>query len=468
MKKKLKSLILVMFLFIFEEAEIYAQARLISVPQQGPDTRLLRNNYSSWEKSVPFDGVSIGFNPNSINTKTSIGYFGRGEKELCSSVFSKDARLKYAQYTNAISDLKNCNFKKLKSNFMMIPLFNVSWTLWEDDSAWSHLISNLEVAGKVAYASGLKGIILDTETYGSPQNLNLTFYCQQFVNKIYTRNSKIALVRIKDLKDRKSLDDLFPKQNNNIFWKDENDVANGIKLEKVQFDVYKDLDNNYYYPLLDPKFKNDVKLIISKVESRGQQIVSAISRHFPKAEIMLTVGPSYVREVLNDINGLNYSNNGLRTGYGLLIPLTKGMLIAASKSGVKLIDGQEQTYYHKTSSQFNRSRVNFNETANYFDGDVKSKYLAFMNQSIGIYARPAEKKTGKSNRFFDDNEVVNTFRLASSLKGVKYIWVYEEKESYWFMPSLKNRYLNEARGMSKIGGGNFDNHIKNIKTGIRH
>ena len=91
-----------------------------------------------------------------------------------------------------------------------------------------------------------------------------------------------------------------------------------------------------------------------------------------------------------------------------------------------------------------------------------------MNQSIGIYARPAEKKTGKSNRFFDDNEVVNTFRLASSLKGVKYIWVYEEKESYWFMPSLKNRYLNEARGMSKIGGGNFDNHIKNIKTGIRH
>lgn len=461
---------LLSFLLFFSNGNlnVFGQAKLISVPQVEPDTRLLKNNYSIWEKTLPFEGLSIGFNSNIINNKTSSGYFGKGEDELCSSVFKSNKLIKYDDYTNSINDLRNCKFQKFKNNFIILSVFNINWSRWEDDLAWGGMISNLEVAAKIAHDSGLRGIILDAENYGSPQNLNLVFYCQQFVKYIYHKDSKTAYIRIKDIKDQNTLDDLFPRKGDLIYWKDIDDVANNIKLTKVFLDIYKDDKNNYYYPLLDPIARNDIKIIVEKVEARGKQIVLAITKNFPKAEIILTIGPSYVREVLNNIYGLTYSNNYLRTGYGLLIPFTKGMLKAIETTNAKLIDGQEQTYYHKTSGQFENSHKNFEETSNYFEGEMKYKYLNNMNEAIGLYPRPASANNGNNERFFTEQDIVNTFRYATALKEIKYVWVWEEEESYWFMPTLKSLYLNKSERMSKIGGKDFDKLIKNINSGIHY
>ena len=445
--------------------EVFAQTKVINVSQQGPDTRLLKNNYLAWERQLPFDGLSINFNINEVNDNNSIGFFGRQTEELCYSVFKSKNTIVYDKYSNAINDLRACNFQKFKNNFLVLSMFDVNWALWEDDSAWGRMLTNLQVAAKIASESGLKGIILDTETYGSPQNLNLMFYCQQFANKLLMKDSKVAYIRIKDVKDYNSIDDLFPKTNGVIYWKDASDYANGIKLKKTVFNIYTDNQNNYYYPLLDPKFKKDVQLIIESVEKRGGEIVQAINREFPKAEIMLTIGPSYIKNVLSELYGLTSNNNYLRTGYGLLVPLTKGLLKGAASSNIMLIDGQEQSYFYKTKNQFANLQNDFLLTGNYF-GDTQSEYLKRMNKAIGLFPRPTNRQANSNPRLFSNKEITDTFKSALSLNRIKYIWVYEENESYWFMPSLKDRYTEKKGSMSKIGGNNFDGFVKSINKGI--
>lgn len=464
---KIRNAFLLVLMLICSADFGYTQVKVISVPQQGPDTRLLKNNYLNWEKTLPFNGLSIGFNPNAINNASSSGFFGRGKGELCFSVFNNNNKINYQDYTNAIKDLTGCNFHQFTNNFMMLSVFNVNWNPWDGDEAWNRMISNLSIAAKIARDSGLKGVILDTETYGSPQNLNLLFYCQQFVNKLYVKDSKIAYIRINNIEDSNSIDDLFPKKTDVIYWKDASDVANNLKLTKVSFNVYKDKSGNFYYPLIDPKFRNDVIAILSKVELRGQQIISAINSSFPDAEVMVTIGPSYVRNVLSSIYGLNNSSNYLRTGYGLLIPFTKGLLQGIENTNIRLIDGQEQTYYFKTKEQFVNAQKDFIAAGQYFANTIKAKYLRNMKQGLGLYLRPNNSNNQGNNRLFTSDETKNAFRYASSLPGIKYIWLYEEKESYWFIPSLKDKYLNHKSGMSRIGGDNFDQQLKNIKLGIQ-
>lgn len=467
MREVFLDLKLLVFFFFFGGVSVSAQSILISIPQQGPDTKLLKNNYQVWEKTLPFTGLSIGFNSNSVNVGTSTGYYGKEVNELGAAVFRRTGQIRYNQYTNAINDLKGTAFKKLKFNFITIPLFDVNWSQWEDDASWNQMLSNLAVASKVAKDSGLSGIILDTETYGSPQNLNLTFYCQQFGNKIYVLGEKSGYVRIKDSRDKQTLEDLFPRPNQTIFWKDKNDVANGIKLTKVYFDVYKDAENNFYYQLLDPKYKNDISLIVEKVQQRGREIVNTVAKSFPNAEIFITVGPSYIKEVLSNLNGLNSANNVLRTGYGLLIPFMSGMLVGVEGTKLRLIDGQEQTYYHKTANQFKKSEANFVTAASYFKGNLKSKYLSKMDRAIGLYIHPTSGKSASAARTYSKNEVSDTFGYISKQKNIRYIWLYEEKESYWFIDSLKDRYLHNKKEMSKIGGVNFSDHINSIKIGVK-
>lgn len=441
-----------------------AQVSMISVPQQGPDTRLLRNNYQNWEKTLPFAGLSIAFNANDINNQTSIGYYGRGEKELCFSVFDAKKTINYANYSNAIADLKSCKFIKLKNNFMMLSLFNNNWSLWSDDASWAHLLANLSAAAQIAHNSGLKGIILDTEMYGSPQNLDLVFYCQQFVSKMYISNSKIAYVRINNRADGQTIDDLFPKPGDKIYWKGSDDVVDNIKLTKVFLNIYKDNSGFYYYPLIDPKYKDDVNAIIADVKKRGEQIISTIAGKFPDAQVMLTVGPSSLMGYLN-IYGLTLKNNPYWTGSGLLIPLVDGMLQVSQTNHVQLIDGQEQTYYFKTQSQFSKAHQDFINSSNYFKSPIKSIYLKNMHEAVGLYARPVASSNG-NERFFTPQEITNAFKFAAAVPSLKYVWVYEERESYWFLNTLASRYVDKSKPMSLMGGTAFKANIERIKQGI--
>lgn len=457
---------LLLFTVILFASEARSQTKVISVPQQGPDTRLLKLNYPVWEKSLPFNGLSIAFNPNDLNGPNSTGFYGKSENELCFSVFNSKKTIKYDDYTNAIADLRACKFQKFRNNFMWLSLFSNNWNAWDNNEGWNHLLTNLGVAAKIAHDSGLKGLIFDTENYGTAQNLNLVFYCQQFVNKMYVQDGKRAYIRIRDRKDLNTIDDLFPMQGDVVYWKDNNDVANNVKLIKANLNVYKDSNGDYYYPLIDPKYKNDIQDIINNVEKRGQQMVAVINKNFSNAEIMFTMGPSSVKVLLNDVYGLHPSNNYLRTLSGLLVPLVKGMLEAAANTNITLIDGQEQDYYFKTNGQFAGAKRDFVNSANFYNGRAKLLYNNKMRQSIGLYPRPLSAGSAGNVRLFSQQEMSNAFKYATSISSVRYIWVYEEKESYWFIDSLKNKYP-KAVPMSRFGGNDFNEYIRNIGRGIK-
>ncbi len=445
-----KKCILTFSFLIISISCFYGQPKLISVPQHGPDTRLLKNNYIYWERNLPFAGLSISFNDNILNTNSSIGFYGKTGNELCFSVFDRNKTIIYNNYTNAIADLATVPFVKFKNNFMMIALFGVNWTKWDDDATWKHQLSNLEVAAKIAHDSKLKGIILDTEPYGSPQNLDLSFYCQQFVEKVLIQDGKIAYVALNKRVDSNTLEDMFPKKNDVIYWKSANYIAGNLKLTKVNLDIYKDDKGNYYYPLLDPKFKTEIALLVNKVKQRGAQIIEAIRKNFKNAEIMLTVGPSYVKTDLDNINGLKPNNNPLHTQYGLIIPLTAGMLQSIKSTSIKLIDGQEQTYYLKTQKEFTQAHANFNSTAKYYDSSINKIYSQYMGEAFGLYLKPVSVANRNSKRLFTRTEAATSIKLASSIKTVKYVWIYEEEQSYWFIEALSKQYIDKSKVFSKL------------------
>jgi len=441
-----------------------AQMKLISYPQQGPDTRLLKNNYRLWENTLPFNGLCISFNANEVNNNSSTGYYGNWKGALSSSVFKKNINLRYADYTHAINDLKVCNFKSFKNNFIILPLFEVNWSPWEDDKSWLIMINNLKVACRIAFKSGLKGVVLDTETYGSPQNLNLLFYCEQFIDYTLKKGNTTAYCKIDKGIDAGKLDDLFPKKNRIVYWKNNEGYIGNLRLERVYLNIYKDKNNNYYYPLLDIKYYKQVENIIEKVKERGRKIILAINEEFPKAEIILTCGPSYVKNVLQNNYGLNDTNNYLRTGYGLIVPLVKGMLEELPNKKMKLIDGQEQTYYHKKDKDFNNALKSFNQASVYFGKD-SLLYQQFMNKAIGLYMRPASDKNNSNPRLFSWSDLNATLKYVKAQPNIEYLWFYEENESYWYLEELKSRYLNSSN-MSRIGGSDNTNYLKIIRTNL--
>jgi len=144
------------------------------------------------------------------------------------------------------------------------------------------------------------------------------------------------------------------------------------------------------------------------------------------------------------------------------------MLNAIASTKLKLIDGQEQFYYHKTPEQFEKSRLNFYKTSEYFTGKTKENYVNLMDAAIGLYPRPITHNSGKNSRLFNESEIINSFKYAAKNQSIKYIWVYEEIESFWFLESYKSRYFSKGEIMSKISNTAFDRHIKNINTGLNY
>jgi hypothetical protein len=142
------------------------------------------------------------------------------------------------------------------------------------------------------------------------------------------------------------------------------------------------------------------------------------------------------------------------------------MLQISQSNRIQLIDGQEQTYYYKTQNQFAKARRDFVNSSKYFKPSIKSIYLKNMHEAVGLYARPIASANG-NERFFTPQQITNAFKFAVSVPSVKYVWVYEEQESYWFLNTLANRYLNKNKPMSIIGGAAFKANIEHIKQGVK-
>ncbi|MGJ1317234.1 hypothetical protein ACR776_01610 [Sphingobacterium spiritivorum] len=467
MKRFLSNIYGVLLVALFPNF-IFGQPRIISVPKNGPDTKMIKRYLEHFENKLPFDGLSIGFHSNKTNHKGFLGAYGRGPDELSFSVFNVKNSINYLNYTNAINDLKRLNFVKFKSNFMFLALFSNNWVKWDDDKNWEFLLKNFREACKIAKDSGLKGIILDTETYGSAQNLDLSFYCIQFVDYLKKIDGKTVYERIGENKENGDIGDLFYNKSKLVHLKHSEYKIGSASVTKVFLNIYKDKSNNYYYPVIDEKFKDEVLKIVNKVEQRGTQIAKILKTEFPNAEILLTCGPSYVKEVLSNIYGLNEHSTFYRTGYGLVIPFVYGMLEEANSSSLIIIDGMEQTYYHKSKQEFDRSISNFYASKGYFNNFKRNSLFDDLQISAGLFITPKNNESDLSvSRRFNKKEIFNSLNSVYNIRKLKYIWMYEENESYWFIPKESKRYYDGSKNTYGIYGDNESEYLKIIKSAIK-
>ncbi len=131
----------------------------------GWDSKLpqyLKRNIASMEQ-MPFDGTDIKIQYGHPWTGGT-DYFGW--KVFTSKVLTiNDPVLQWD-----IRTIKSTPFKKFTDNFLDVETSSVhelEFVDWFDD--WSTYLNNVTVAAQVAQRAGLKGIILDTEVYQSPQ-----------------------------------------------------------------------------------------------------------------------------------------------------------------------------------------------------------------------------------------------------------------------------------------------------------
>ena len=161
---------------------------------------------------------------------------------------------------------------------------------------------------------------------------------------------------------------------------------------------------------------------------RGRDAMTALQDGFPDLAVLLTFGPSLTWE---------QSQGGkiaLETvDYGLLAPFVGGM-VEAAKGKTKIIDGYEQSYGFKKSSQFQASyrsmQASFDDLAR-IDGvrrEVLSAgfglWLDFDWRSKGWNASDPSK-----NHFTPE-----TFEIATRAaleRADEYVWIYTETPRWW-------------------------------------
>ena len=76
-------------------------------------------------------------------------------------------RYEYADFAQAVGDLKACKFQRMTDNFVR---FNVcpGDVDWFDDAGFAVVLNNAAVAAKAAREGGCKGFMFDVEMYGKP------------------------------------------------------------------------------------------------------------------------------------------------------------------------------------------------------------------------------------------------------------------------------------------------------------
>ena len=138
------------------------------------DTAYLRR-YVSEIETLPIDGLMISARPNN--------WMGRADKR--NLMWFGGARFTRQDFSQAVADLKATRFKRFTDNFLDFPttvnkdpfiagsgklmpappsyrFANIDWF----DDGWSQVAENGAVAAYVAKEGGLKGLLIDVESYG--------------------------------------------------------------------------------------------------------------------------------------------------------------------------------------------------------------------------------------------------------------------------------------------------------------
>lgn len=181
----------------------------------------------------------------------------------------------------------------------------------------------------------------------------------------------------------------------------------------------------------------------AKIRERGKEFIQAVNREYSDITILCLVGPS-----------LSCLHEDIKADrYGMLYAFFEGMCEAATPETV-IVDGYEQSYPFRKSSEFQQGR----EVILHYARELFRNRAAFdqhMKVGFGIWADYSSSRIGwHPNSFhmnyFTPEELRAALSYALSASD-RYVWVYSERLKWWDF-DVPSEYRNSL-ALAKKGPG---------------
>ncbi|MAE63937.1 MAG: hypothetical protein CMJ18_06655 [Phycisphaeraceae bacterium] len=138
---------------------------VISMGWSCPDVQYFRRHAARWAER-PFTGTAVHLYKYPF---ARAGCVEMGSPHGISWQVFQDKRFGAEMLATAIADLKATPVTRSRDNFMwVVSYLRKGHFDWFDDERWTTVLHNIESLARVAREGSLRGIILDTEEYGSP------------------------------------------------------------------------------------------------------------------------------------------------------------------------------------------------------------------------------------------------------------------------------------------------------------
>lgn len=205
------------------------------------------------------------------------------------------------------------------------------------------------------------------------------------------------------------------------------------------------------------------KEVQAKVRERGLRFIQIIQSDAPGTEILFTT-------LLSSMRGLLYDGDGsVRASieaadlqgspYGLLASFLDGMLDGI-EPGMKLIDGNEGSYYYSYESEFESGRIYvMNDALALIENDLKYKNYVRVGMAVylnGVMNYVASSKPIYNSYYFSSNPetasherrrylVYNVFQSLRYSNGVAWLWSDSSGTDLdWWTPSTVPVQISDA------------------------
>lgn len=174
---------------------------------------------------------------------------------------------------------------------------------------------------------------------------------------------------------------------------------------------------------------NDWELYKKLLRDRGRQLMRAIGEEFAGCEVVLTFGATLVHmDVILGRFGASRVNSSLSMR-SLLPAFVDGMLFEAKHWDIRLIDGNENTYFFKEDRQFKTCRNWTKKEASYLSGESEN-YSESIQVGFGLYPCCY---AGMIERHFTPKALEDALFYALKYTD-KYVWTWSEKATFWVRP----------------------------------
>jgi hypothetical protein len=208
----------------------------------------------------------------------------------------------------------------------------------------------------------------------------------------------------------------------------------------------------YRAPDFAGKTLNEVS---SVVRERGKRFVQVVQNEMPNAVVF------FLRLLRPMVQELEDGSVGTEDGsYTLLKPFFEGMLEVAN-SGVKFVDGDEESYYYLSAKDFTDGKAYILTAQSLFSDSLLEKFKARVSIAHAVYV-DGVMDLFSSPRFIgyylknNDQRLQlfehNIFQAARS--SDEFVWVYSESMNWWTNENVpSNLEMVMKRGLDKTNSG---------------